>query len=299
MFEGFKSFAHVIGDVTIHGRVGGSGPPLLLLHGYPQTHVMWHKMAPDLAKRFTVIAPDLRGYGASTCPRTRDDHSQMSKREMAADMVALMRGFGFKTFDIMAHDRGARVAHRLGMDSPYAVRKMIILDIAPTREMYANTTLGFARTYAHWFYLTEPYPLPERMIEADPRDFWNKKCTFGAAGDGPFSDEARDAYHNAFSNKAVIHASCEDYRAAATIDIAHDDADGARKLTCPIHVLWGAQGAIEAYFDCLELWKLRAETVTGKSLPGAHYLAEELPERVLREAFVFLGVGAVSREGGA
>ena len=293
MFEGFKSFNHPIGDVTIHGRIGGSGPPLLLLHGYPQTHVMWHKMAPDLAKRFTVVAPDLRGYGGSTCPRTRDDHSQMSKREMAADMVALMRGFGFKTFDILSHDRGARVAHRLAMDSQYAVRKLMALDIAPTREMYANTSLGFARTYAHWFYLTEKYPLPERMIEADPIDFWNKKCTFGAAGDGPFTDEGRAAYHTAFDNKDVIHASCEDYRAAATIDIEHDNADGTRKLTCPTHVLWGANGAIEAYFDCLELWKLRAETVTGKSLPGAHYLAEELPDQVLREAFVFFGVGAV------
>lgn len=253
MFEGFDSFDHVIGDVTIHGRMAGSGPPLLLLHGYPQTHVMWHKVAPQLAERYTVVAPDLRGYGGSTCPATRGDHSQMSKREMAADMVGLMARLGFSKFNILSHDRGARVAHRLAMDTPSAVGKLIILDIAPTREMYANTTLGFARTYAHWFYLTEPFPLPERMIGADPQDFWDKKCTFGASGNGPFSPEAREAYHKAFDNPAVIHASCEDYRAAATIDIEHDNADGSAKLTCPVHVLWGAHGAIEAYFDCLAL----------------------------------------------
>ncbi len=288
MFEGFDSFDHVIGEVSLHGRIGGSGPPLLLLHGYPQTHVMWHKMAPQLAERFTVVAPDLRGYGASSCPVTRPDHSQMSKRTMAADMVGLMATLGFSHFDILSHDRGARVAHRLAMDAPEAVRKLIILDIAPTREMYANTTLGFARAYAHWFYLTEPYPLPERMISTDPQDFWDKKCMFGAAGDGPFSPGARAAYHAAFDNPDVIHASCEDYRAAATIDIAHDDADGDAKLTCPVHVLWGAHGAIEAFFDCLSLWRLRAEQVTGKSLPGAHYLAEELPEMILEETFAFL-----------
>ncbi len=291
MFENFETFDLPLGEVTIHGRKAGSGSPLLLLHGYPQTHVMWHKTAPELAERFTVIAPDLRGYGQSTCPETRPDHSQMSKREMAADMVALMASFGFDRFDILSHDRGARVAHRLGMDHPDAVGKMIILDIAPTREMYENTTLGFARTYAHWFYLTEPYPLPERMISADPRDFWDKKCTFGAAGKGPFTLAARTAYHEAFENEAVIHASCEDYRAAASIDIQHDNEDEERKLTCPIKVLWGANGAIEAYFDCLGLWRLRAETIIGKSLPGAHYLAEELPEMVLAETLAFLGDG--------
>ncbi|MEM6407272.1 MAG: alpha/beta hydrolase [Pseudomonadota bacterium] len=289
MFEGFETFDLNIGEVTLHGRRGGAGPPLLLLHGYPQTHVMWHKMAPALADRFTVVAPDLRGYGRSTCPPTREDHAQMSKREMAADMVGLMAQLGFERFNILSHDRGARVAHRLGMDHPDAVNKMIILDIAPTREMYEHTALGFARTYAHWFYLTEKFPLPERMIEANPRDFWDKKCMFGAAGDGPFTKEAREAYHAAFENTDVIHASCEDYRAAATIDIVHDNEDGERKLTCPIKVLWGADGAIEAYFDCLGLWRQRAEFVIGKSLPGGHYLAEELPDLVLDEVHGFLG----------
>ncbi|MEM7470771.1 MAG: alpha/beta hydrolase [Pseudomonadota bacterium] len=287
MFEGFDTFDHRVGEVTLHGRIGGSGPPLLLLHGYPQTHVMWHKTAPALSERFTVIAPDLRGYGRSTCLPTKSDHSQMSKREMAADMVRLMEKLGYDRFNIMGHDRGGRVAHRLGMDNPDAVGKMIILDIAPTREMYENTTLGFARTYAHWFYLTEPFPLPERMIEANPRDFWDKKCLFGAAGSGPFTDEARAAYHLAFENVDVIHASCEDYRAAATIDIIHDNDDQERKLTCPIRVLWGANGAIENYFDCLGLWRLRGETVMGKALPGGHYLAEELPELVIDEALAF------------
>ena len=291
MFSGFKTFEREVGEVRIAGRIGGFGPPLLLLHGYPQTHVMWHKVAPKLAERFTVIAADLRGYGGSTCPPTREDHSQMSKREMAADMVGLMAQFGFDRFDILSHDRGARVAHRLGMDHPDRVGKMVILDIAPTREMYEHTTLGFARTYAHWFYLTERFPLPERMIEANPRDFWDKKCVFGAAGSGPFAPEARAAYHEAFDHVDMIHASCEDYRAAATIDILHDNEDGDRKLTCPIRVLLGANGAIEAYFDCLGLWRMRAETVMGKALPGGHYLAEELPELVIDEALAFFGEG--------
>lgn len=288
MFEGFETFDIDTGEVRLHGRKGGSGPPLLLLHGYPQTHVMWHRVAPELAEHFTVIAPDLRGYGRSTCPTTRPDHSQMSKREMAADMVRLMAQFGYDRFDILAHDRGARVTHRLGLDTPDAVGKIVILDIAPTREMYRETTLQFAQLYAHWFFLTERYPLPERMIRADPRDFWDKKCLFGSAGSGPFTHEARAHYHQAFDNEDVIHASCEDYRAAATIDIAHDDADNGAKLRAPVHVLWGAHGVIEACFDCLALWRERAQHVSGKALPAGHYLAEEVPDLVLEEALNFL-----------
>ncbi len=289
MFQGFRTFTRNLDGVTIHGRIGGSGPPLLLLHGYPQTHVMWHKVAPALAQHFTVVAADLRGYGASSMPAPVADHSNYSKRAMAEDMVSAMASLGFERFAVLAHDRGARVAHRLAMDAPARVSAMVLLDIAPTREMYANTSDGFARTYWHWFFLIQPAPLPELMIGADPRTFWLKKCGKGSAGLSPFTDEALEAYLTAFDNPQAIAASCEDYRAAASIDIQHDNEDGDRKVECPLLVLWGLHGAIQKHFDCLALWRLRAHTVSGESLPGGHYLAEELPEVIAARTISFLG----------
>lgn len=287
MFDDFTSF-DIDGDgARIHGVRGGQGPALLLLHGYPQTHVLWHKIAPALAERFTLVAPDLRGYGASSKPPSVADHATYSKRAMAADMVKVMQELGFKRFLVGAHDRGARVAHRMALDWPERVARLAVLDIAPTREMYANTGDGFARAYWHWFFLIQKAPFPERMIEADPRAFWLKKCGSGSAGLTPFSDWALEAYLEAFADPEVIRASCEDYRAAATIDIAHDDADGGRKLSCPLLALWGKAGAIEAHFDCLSLWRERAEDVRGEALPGGHYLAEELPDRVARHFIDF------------
>lgn len=281
MFSDFTSFDIEGNGATIHGVKGGEGPGLLLLHGYPQTHVMWHKIAPALARNFTVVAADLRGYGASSKPPSVDDHATYSKRAMAADMVRVMEFLGFERFMVGAHDRGARVAHRIALDWPERVTRLALLDIAPTREMYANTTDGFARAYWHWFFLIQKAPFPEAMIEADPEAYWRKKCGSGSAGLTPFTEAALEAYLTAFKDPEVIHASCEDYRAAAGIDIDHDDADGGRKVTCPLLVLWGEKGAIEAHFDCLELWRQRAEHVSGQALPGGHYLAEELPERVL------------------
>ena len=288
MFENFQAFTSSVNGVDIRGVTGGHGPPLLLLHGYPQTHVMWHKVAPALAEHFTVVAADLCGYGGSSKPESAPDHSTYSKRAMASDMVALMAAMGFPEFAILAHDRGARVAHRLALDSPDAVGRMVLLDIAPTREMYANADQAFARAYWHWFFLIQRAPMPERMIGADPRAYWLQKCGGGSAGLGPFTPDALAAYLEAFDDPKAIAASCEDYRAAATIDLRHDDEDEGRKVMCPIRVLWGGKGVIEAHFDCLGLWRERAETVDGEALMGGHYLAEELPDEVLSHTLEFL-----------
>lgn len=289
MFDDFRDFRVRVDDVEIFGLKGGRGRPLLLLHGYPQTHVMWHKVAPVLAEHFTVVAADLRGYGRSSKPEPVPGHSNYSKRAMAADMVEVMRQLGFDRFSVLAHDRGARVAHRMAMDAPHSVERMMLLDIAPTREMYAQTNQSFARAYWHWFFLIQPAPLPERLIEADPRGYWLRKCGAGSAGLTPFTPAALDAYLSAFDAPDAIAASCEDYRAAATIDIEHDDLDGGRKVTCPVRVLWGAQGVIESHFDCLALWRERAEVVDGRALPGGHYLAEERPSEVVDEVLDFFG----------
>ncbi|MGP1395645.1 MAG: alpha/beta fold hydrolase [Inquilinaceae bacterium] len=287
MFESFETFDLPGDGASIHGVTGGSGPPLLLLHGNPQTHAMWHKVAPALAERFTVVAADLRGYGQSSKPPTDDRHEPYSKRAMAADMVRVMERLGHPRFMIGAHDRGARVAHRLALDRPERVARMALLDIAPTREMYAGTTDAFARAYWHWFFMIQPAPWPERMMGADPDGFWKWRCGRPPRGLEVFSPQALDSYLSAFRDPATIHATCEDYRAGATIDIRHDDEDGGRKVACPLLVHWGLDGAIEACFDVLALWRARAEDVRGEGLPGGHYLAEELPDAVTRSFLRF------------
>ena len=287
MFEGFSSFRIRTHGAEIAGVTGGSGPPLLLLHGFPQTHVMWHKVAPALARQFTVVAADLRGYGASSKPPTDAQHTPYSKREMARDMADVMSDLGHETFFLCGHDRGGRVAHRLAADHGARVRKLAVLDIAPTREMYQNTDRAFAQAYWHWFWLTLPAPFPENMINADPDGFLTYKCGHGSAGLAPFTAAAWQAYRDAMQNPATVHAMCEDYRAAASIDIAHDDDDGARKLDMPVLALWGEHGVIERCFDCLALWRLRASDVRGHTLPGGHYLAEECPDLVQTELKLF------------
>lgn len=287
LFPGWERFDVDAGGVSIRGVAGGSGPPVLLLHGYPQTHAMWHRVAPRLAGRFRVVAADLRGYGASSKPATAPDHAPYAKRAMGADMVALMERLGHRRFAVGAHDRGARVAHRMALDHPERVSRLALLDVAPTREMYAGATDAFARAYWHWFFLIQPAPLPERMIGADPRGFWLAKCGDGAVGLSPFSEAALAAYLDAFTPE-VVHASCEDYRAAAAIDVAHDDADGARRLPQPLLALWGADGVVGRCFDCLALWRERAADVRGGALPGGHYLAEERPDLVAGRFRAFL-----------
>ncbi|SHH86509.1 alpha/beta fold hydrolase [Marivita hallyeonensis] len=279
MFDTFDPFDIETSGARISGVNGGEGPPLLLLHGYPQTHVMWHKVAPGLSRHFTVVAADLRGYGASSKPATDARHTPYSKRAMAQDMAEVMTALGHDTFFLCGHDRGGRVAHRLAADHSNRVRKIAVLDIAPTREMYRNTTEAFARAYWHWFWLILPNPLPEQMINADPEAFLTYKCGHGSAGLSPFTEDAWSAYLSAIRSPATVHAMCEDYRAAASIDLEHDDAD-AQKLPMPLLALWGKRGTIEACFDCLDLWRQRAEDVRGWAMDGGHYLAEERPDDV-------------------
>lgn len=267
---------------NIRYRTLGNGEPLLLLHGYPQTHVMWHKVAPLLQEDFMLIMPDLRGYGGSYKPNGIENYT---KRAMASDILDLMIHLGHEHFYLAGHDRGGRVAHRLTYDNPERVKKLAVLDIAPTREMYAKTGVEFAKLYWHWFFLILPTPFPERMIEADAKAYWLKKCGSGSAGMSPFTDEALQDYLFHFT-KETIRASCDDYRAAATLDIADDDAE-THKMKTPMLALWGENGAVHKCFDVLELWRKRAMNVQGEALKGGHYLAEECPELVAEKLKVF------------
>lgn len=289
MFDGFVE-AYVEGDgARIFVRRGGTigAPPLLLLHGYPQTSAMWHGVAPLLSDAFEIICPDIRGYGRSDKPASDEKHSPYSKRAMANDFVAVMSKLGFDRFHIGAHDRGARVAHRLGMDHADVVQTMTLLDIAPTREMYANTNSKFAKAYWHWFFLIQKHPMPETIIGNDPDAYWKLKCFNQALGKHPFTEEALDEYLAEFRKPETIFASCEDYRAAASIDIEHDDGDGENRLKVPLQVLWAKQGVIEKCFDAMKLWQLRAENVIGEALPGSHYLAEENPQLIAEKIRAF------------
>ncbi len=290
MFQSFRRVQIDTGEVMINAVVGGKGQPLLLLHGYPQTHVIWHKVAPRLAERFTVVAADLRGYGDSGKPVGTADHSNYSKRVMARDQVELMRQLGFEQFLLAGHDRGARVAHRLAVDHPDRVLKLALLDISPTKKMYESTNREFAQAYYHWFFLIQPSPFPEKLIGGDPRFYLLKKVGSGSAGLAPFTQEALDEYLRCFTPE-VIHGSCEDYRAAAGIDLDHDRADiqAGRKIICPLLVLWGQRGVIERCFAPLKDWAEVATDVRGRALPGGHYLAEELPDEVLGEFAAFFG----------
>jgi haloacetate dehalogenase len=276
--------------VTINAIVGGSGPPLLLLHGHPQTHAIWHRVAPRLAEQFTVVACDLRGYGDSSKPQGAPDHANYSKRAMAADMVAVMQSLGFATFRVLAHDRGARVAHRLAQDHPQAVERMALLDIAPTLAMYEQTSDVFARAYWHWFFLIQPAPLPERLIEADPAAYVRDVMGKRSAGLAPFDPRALAEYQRCLALPGAAHGICEDYRAAATIDLEHDrfDRDAGNRLALPLMVLWGEQGVVGRCFDPLAEWQRVAADVQGEALPCGHYIAEEAPDRLLERVLPFL-----------
>jgi len=266
--------------------IGGSGPPLLMLHGYPQTHAMWHRIAPRLAERFTVVCSDLRGYGDSAKPDGGDGHVNYSKRAMALDQVEVMRALGFSRFRIAAHDRGARVTHRLCVDHPQVVERAAVLDISPTRIMYGGTNQAFATAYYHWFFLIQPFDLPERLIGADPIYYLHRKIGGWSGGLGLFDPRALAEYERCYT-AATIHASCEDYRAAASIDLDHDAVDEKRKVECPLLVLWGSKGVVHRLFDPIADWKGVALDVRGKPLACGHYLAEEAPEETLAELLAF------------
>ena len=291
LFPGFES--HIIDTadgVQIHGLVGGSGPPLLMLHGHPQTHAIWHRVAPVLAQRFTLVLADLRGYGLSSKPVGTPTHDNYSKRTMAQDMLRLMRTLGHARFDLLAHDRGARVAHRLGVDHPEAVRRLVLLDIAPTLAMYEQTSEAFARAYWHWFFLIQPAPLPERLIEADPAAYLRDVMGRRSAGLAPFDSRAMAAYEQGLRQAGAAHGLCEDYRAAAGIDLDHDraDRDAGRRLSRPLLVLWGEDGVVHRCFKPLDEWRRVADDVRGGPLPCGHYIAEESPDALLAQALPFL-----------
>ena len=289
MFEGFRQTDVDVAGVRLHLVQGGDGPPLLLLHGYPQTHVMWHLVAPRLAERFTVVVPDLRGYGGSSKPPGSAEHLEYSKRTMAADQVALMEELGFDRFAVAGHDRGGRVAHRLALDHPERLTKVAVLDIAPSLAVFGAVNKEIAYGTYHWFFLSQPFDLPERLIGGDPSFFlrWHLRAWSGGRDDF-FAPEALAEYERCFADPACIHATCEDYRAGASIDLEHDAADLGKKISCPFFVLWG-EGRLDRHFDVLACWREWADDVAGKALRGGHFLPEELSEETATELLDFFG----------
>jgi len=289
-FPGFETGRFVSSGAQIHYRRAGIGEPVLMLHGYPQTHTCWHAVAPALTRNYSVVCADLRGYGDSSKPAGLTDHSNYSKRAMAQDMVELMASLGFERFHLVGHDRGGRVGHRLAADHPQRVHSLTVLDISPTLRMFERTDMEFARAYYHWFLMLQPPPLPEQMLAG--------MVPFNVLGrigrDEPdlskFDEVAVREYVRCFADPAAIHASCEDYRAAGTIDLEHDraDRDAGRKLTMPMMALWGAQGVVGNMFDCLADWQAVSHNAIGRALPCGHFVPEEAPQETLAEIERFL-----------
>ena len=291
LFPGFTLEGVSVKDGPIRLRRGGSGPPLLLLHGNPQTHFMWHAVAPELATRFTVVCPDLRGYGGSLKPPATPDHAPYAKTAMARDMVELMQRLGHTRFLVAGHDRGARVGHRLALDFPDRVEKLAVLDIVPTIEAFERTDMSFALGYYHWFWFAQPHPFPEVIINAAPEAWFIHHTTRGAKPESLFHPEALADYLDAARNPDAVRGMCEDYRAAASIDLEHDRVSrgAGEKIRCPLLVLWGAKGKIGQWYDPLAIWRQYcAAEVTGGPVNSGHYLAEEAPAEVLERFGAFL-----------
>lgn len=283
-FPGFEEHRLDVTGATINLRKGGKGPPLLLLHGYPQTHVMWHKVAPRLAEHFTVVATDLRGYGDSSKPESDDKHRTYSKREMAFDQVEVMTKLGFDHFRVAAHDRGARVAHRMALDHVERVERLSLIDIIPTRDVYLDVDKLVATAYFHWFFLIQKRDLPERLIGADPRYYYRRFLNADVHG-----ADAIEEYLRCHSSAESIHATCEDYRAGASIDLKHDEADLERKIACPTQILWGGRSLVGLRYDVMKHWNARADLAVGMPIADAgHFLVEEAPEAALEALLAFL-----------
>jgi len=296
-FPGFEPIRIATAGAEINGVIGGSGPPVLLLHGWPQSHVEWHRVAPVLAGHFTVIATDLRGYGDSSIPAAGSHHEGYSKREMARDQIEVMRSLGFDRFAVAGHDRGARVGQRMASDYPDAVTKLALIDVVPTHTLYTHLTKEFATVYYHWFLLVQPSPLPE-IILGNSAEFFLRTWAFSGLIPEVITAEAFAEYLRCFKNPATLHAMCEDYRAGATIDLEHEKNDLEKKIKCPVLVLWGGKGAMGLLYDVLAEWQDRAVHVRGKAFDGGHWLPEQFPEDVSAELLTFLS-DAPRLQGGA
>ena len=291
LFDGFVLETIDLPDGPVRVRRGGDGPPLICLHGNPETHMMWHAVAPELAKQFTVYCPDLRGYGVSAKPPHSDDHAPYSKRVMAQDMCHLLDHYGHESCVMVSHDRGSRVSHRMALDHPDRVEKLVVMDIVPTIEHFERTDQAFAMAYAHWFYLVLPAPFPERLIGNDPEGWFHGHTRREPKDDDFFHPEVLADYLLALKSPDVIRGICEDYRAAATIDLVHDRESRAAgvKIQCPTLALWGDQGIIGKFYDPLALWRAYSNnSVTGSAVSSGHYLPEEAPGEVLDHVLRFL-----------
>ena len=286
---GFELHKQRVQDIEVNYAITGSGSPVLLLHGHPQTHVVWRKIAPALvAEGYQVIAPDLRGYGDSDKPKSDAQHLPYSKRVMAVDQIELMAALGHERFAVVGHDRGGRVAHRLALDHPSAVSSMTVLDIAPTLTMHDQTDQDFATRYFWWFFLIQPYDLPERLIGFDPEYFLRRHIAGQVKIDGSVEEEVIAEYLRTYRDPATIHAICEDYRAAASIDLEHDRADNSKRVDCPLLAIWGERGVVGQTYDVAETWRAKASSVTGLALPCGHAIPEEAPNELLDALIPFL-----------
>ena len=287
LFPGFSRKRISVSKASINLVTGGEGPPVLLLHGYPETHAMWHKVAPALARDYTVVCADLRGYGDSSKPKGLPDHSNYAKRAMAKDMAEVMTALGHRRFHLVGHDRGGRVAHRLARDHGKRVRSLTVLDISPTLRVFERVDRALARAFYHWFFLIQAAPMPERMIGSMRRDYLLGRIGRGPGGLGDFPRAVQREYLRCFDARGV-HATCEDYRAAASIDLVHDKRDLKKKLQMPVLALWAKQSPVGMLFDCLADWREVAKNVRGRALACGHFLPEEKPAEVLRELRRFL-----------
>jgi haloacetate dehalogenase len=290
MFEGFTSERVPTDDGEIAVVRGGMGPPVLLLHGFPQTHVAWHRVAPRLAKRFTIMAADLPGYGGSDGPLPDPDHEGYSKRASARTLASAMRTLGFERFAVAGHDRGARVADRMALDLPQQVRRVVLLDIVPSLEMAEHCSHELAMKMANWFLLAQPAPLPETLIGHSAEFYMNHLLDQWLAPPDVLDPDARAAYVRAFRKPAVLRAACEDYRAGAGVDLEHDRADrqAGRRITCPLLVLWSALGLTGTFFSPLHVWRQWGEDVRGRAIEAGHFLMDEAPDEVTAAMDAFL-----------
>jgi len=290
VFDGFEEFDVTTTGTTIHGVRGGDGPPVLLLHGIPETHLAWHRVAPTLAERFTVVATDLRGYGGSGTPPSTPDHAPYSMRQLARDQVEAMHELGFDRFAVVGHDRGARCAYRLALDHPGAVTRLAVLDIVPTGEAFRRAGKEFVLGFWVWSFLAAPEPVPGRLTSGAPEVLVDHMLGAWSEVPGAFPAEVRAAYVEQFADPVRVHAICEQYRAAATLDVEHDEADrGRRRIACPVLALWSHSDAVAAYDQPLEVWRAWAEDVRGGPVAAGHFFPEEAPEETARHLLEFLG----------